>query len=91
MVTCSRSAYNATHVNAEDIAQLLSILRDFGNFFDGTIGDWDTDTVDLKLKTKYKPFNFKYYMVRMINKKNFHNKLEHLVNIVVLTPVQNSQ
>ena len=84
-------AYNATHINAEDIAQLLRILRDFGDLFDGTLGDWDTETVDLNLKTNYKPFNFKYYLVPMTNKENFHNELEHLVNIVVLTLVQHSQ
>ena len=38
---------NENHLNAEDRTQLLSLLQYFEDLFDGTIGDWDTDPVDL--------------------------------------------
>ena len=36
---------NATHINAEEITQILRILKDFEGLFDGTLGDWDSETV----------------------------------------------
>ena len=38
---------NATQMNAEERTQLLSILEDFKDFFDGDLGDWATESVDL--------------------------------------------
>ena len=45
-------------MNSEERNQLLRILKDFEDLFDGTLGDWDTDNVDLGLKSNYKPLNF---------------------------------
>ena len=56
--------------------------------FDGTLGDWDTETVDLELKPDSKPFNSKYYLVPRINKIFFQKELKRLVEILVLTTVQ---
>ena len=41
--------YNATQMNAEEITQLLSLLKGFEDLFNGTLGDWDTDTINLEL------------------------------------------
>ena len=38
-------ADNATHLNAEEITLLLSLLEDFKDLFDGNLGDWVTDPV----------------------------------------------
>ena len=48
---------NATHLNTEEITQILRILKDFEGLFGGTLGDWDTDPVQLELNTAYKTFN----------------------------------
>ena len=40
-------ADNATQLNAEERTQLLSLLKDFEELFDGTLGEWSTDPVDL--------------------------------------------
>ena len=61
-------ADNATHLNAEEITQLLSLLEDLEDLFDGTLVDWDTEPVNLELKPCYKPFYCKYYLVPIINK-----------------------
>ena len=45
----------------------------------------------LDLKTDYKPFNSRYCLVPRINKETFRNKLKRLVEIVVITTVQNIQ
>ena len=69
-------AANATHMNYEEITKLLSILRDFEDFFDGNIEDWDTEPVDLELNPDSKPFNSKYNPVPRINKETFTKELE---------------
>ena len=55
-------------MNAAERTQLISPLEDFEDLFDGTIGDWDTDPVDLELNPNSKPFNCKYYPVPRTNK-----------------------
>ena len=58
--------------------------------FDGTSGDWATEPVDLELNPDSRPFNSRYYPVPRINKEIFRNNLKCLVEIGVLTPVQQS-
>ena len=59
--------------------------------FDGTLGDWYTEPVDLELNPDSKPFNSRYYPVHRINKETLRKELKSLVEIGVLTPVQQSQ
>ena len=84
-------ADNSNHLNTEERTLLPSFLQDFEEFFDGTLGDWATEPVDLELKPDSKPFNGKYYLVPRINKETFRKERKRLVEIIVLTPVQQSQ
>ena len=84
-------ATNSTQTNAEYITQLLRLLKDFEDFFDGALGDWDTKTAELELNTYSKPFNSKYYPVPIINKETFHKELECLVKIGVFNMVKQYQ
>ena len=59
--------------------------------FGGTLGDWETEPIDLELKPGYKPFNCKYYLVPGGKKYAFGKYPERLMKIGVLTPVQHSQ
>ena len=59
--------------------------------FGGALGDLATEPVDLDLNPGYKPFNSRYYPVPRINKETFLKDLKFLVEIVVITPVQQSQ
>ena len=60
--------YNASQINSEKKTQLLGILKDFFDLFDGTLGYWYIEHADLELNTCYKPFDCKYYSVPEINK-----------------------
>ena len=40
-------ADNVTHINAEEITLLISLLKDLEEIFDGTLGNWSTEPVDL--------------------------------------------
>ena len=43
-------ADNCKHLNVPDQEKLLKLLTEFEDLFDGTLGDWDTEPVSLKLK-----------------------------------------
>ena len=64
-------ANNSTQLNAEERTLLLSIIEDFKDLFEVTLGDWATEPINLELKPYYKPFNSRYYPVPIINKETF--------------------
>ena len=82
---------NKNQIKYDDRNKLISLHQYFDDIFDGTIGDWYIDPVDLELKPYSKPFNCKYYMVSRINKETFRKYLKWLVWIGVLTLVKKSQ
>ena len=81
----------AIQMNAEEITMLLSLPEDFEDLFDGTLGDWATELVELELNPDPKPFNSRYFPVPIINKETFRKELKRLLEIVVLKQVQQSQ
>ena len=72
---------NITHMNAEEITQILGRLKYFGSLFGSNIRDWDTEPVNIDLNTYYKQFNCKYYPVPRINKETIGKELQQLVEI----------
>ena len=70
---------NAIQLNSEERDLLLSLVEYFEDLFDGTLGDWDTEPVDLGIKPYSKPFNSRYYPVPMINKENFWKNIKRLL------------
>ena len=76
-----RQVVNASQLNDEETTLLLSLLKDVEDLFDGTLGDWATEPVDLELKADTKPFNRRYYPVPRFNKEKFRKELQTLVEI----------
>ena len=68
-------------MNAEEITELIILLKYFEDLFDDTLGDWHTEPLDLELNPSSKPFNCKYYPVTSIKKEKFRKDLERLVKI----------
>ena len=73
-----QAANNLIQLKSEEITQLLRLLEDFEDFFNGTLGDWATETVYIELNPGSKPFNSKYYPVPIINTETFRKKLKLL-------------
>ena len=46
---------NCKHLSVPDQKKLLKLLTEFEDLFDGTLSDWDTEPVSLKLKEGAKP------------------------------------
>ena len=84
-------ASSANQMKNEERTQILRLLKQFEDLFDGNLGDWYTEPFDLELKPYSEPFNCKYYMVTIINKVTFHKELQRLEKIGVLTLVQQYQ
>ena len=84
-------AANAEQLNKPQQRKLLSLLKDFEDLFDGTLGHWETEPIDIELKPDHKPSSARYYPVPRINKATFKKELLRLVDIGVLTPVQQSE
>ena len=59
---------NASQLNAEERTFLLSLFEYFEDLFDGTLGDWATEPVDLELNPDSKAFNSRYCPVPRINR-----------------------
>ena len=53
--------------------------KEFECLFDGTLLEWDTETVNLELKPNYKPFNCKHYLIPRINKETPFKDIQHVV------------
>ena len=70
---------NASQLNAEERTLLLSLLKYFKDLFDGNLGNWATEPVDLELNPYSKPFNSRYYSVPRINKETFRKELKRLL------------
>ena len=62
---------NATQLNAKERTQLLRLLKDFEDLFDGTLGDWCTYPIDPELNPGSKPFISKYDPVPKMNRETF--------------------
>ena len=50
---------------------LFFLLEEFEYLFDGTLGEWDTDPVDIESKPDHKPHSARYYPFLKINKEIF--------------------
>ena len=84
-------ANNSTHLISEERNQLIRLFEEFEDLFDGTLGDWDIEPVNLEINPGSKPFNSKYYPWIKINKEIFCKELIFLVETGVLTMVQQIQ
>ena len=71
MSTLNRELITQPQLNDDEGNKPLSFPEDFEDLFDGTLGNWDTEPVDLELNTGSKLFNSKYHPVHIINKETF--------------------
>ena len=77
-------ASNCDHLTKDHQAELLKLLQNFEELFDGTLGDWKTEPVHLELKPDAKPYHGKAFPVPFIHKETLRKEVERLVDIGVL-------
>jgi hypothetical protein len=81
-----------THLEKDEQRQLLKLLQKFEHLFDGTLGTWKTDPVDLELiNPNLKPFHVKPYPVPYSQEKRLKEELNRLCSYGVLRKINNSE
>ena len=72
------------HLHSRQQVQLLSVLREFEELFDGTLGDFDTDPVSLRLNKDAKPYHGRPYPIPHSQLAVFKKEVERLCELGVL-------
>ncbi len=79
-------------LTTEEQQQLLQLLEKFAPVFDGTLGSWNTDPVDLELKDPdCKPYHAKPYPVPYSQEQKLRDEVERLVKYGVLRKINRSE
>ncbi len=73
-----------SHLNAHQKADLLWVLQEGNNMFDGTLGVYPHKKVHIDIDPIAKPVHSRSYPVPWINLKTLKKELNHLVEIGVL-------
>ena len=84
-------ADEASSLNDQEKEQLFKLLSEFEELFDGTLGDWKTEPVELELREGEKPHSSRYYPMPRVHKQTFKKELLRLVEIGVLEEVRQSE
>ena len=81
-----------THLSKEEQRQLLKLLQKFEHLFDGTLGTWQTEPVDLELKDPdIKPHHSKPYPVPHSQEQKLKAELERLCQYGILRKINRSE
>ncbi len=71
-------------MSVPDQEKLLKLLTEFEDIFDGTLGDWDTESVSLKLKEGEKPYHGRPLPTPKAHKETLKKEVQRLCELGVL-------
>ena len=60
---------NCQHLSPEERTQLLEILLEFEDLFDGSLGDWNTKPVSFQLKEGSQPYHGRAFPIPQVHKE----------------------
>jgi transposase InsO family protein len=81
-----------THLTVEERKKLLKLLQKFEHLFDGTIGTWQTEPVDLELKDpNAKPHHAKPYPVPHSQERKLREEIDRFVQYGILRKINRSE
>jgi len=72
------------HLSLHQRRQLLTLLEEFEDLFDGTLGEWETDPVSLELKPGIKPYAGKPYPIPRSQRDTLKKEVQRLCELGVL-------
>ncbi len=78
-------------LNAEQQMELYLLLKKYESLFDGTLGTWKTDPIDIELKEGAKPYHAKPWPVPHIHLATLKLEIDRLIELGVLKKVNNSE
>ena len=80
-----------THLTDFQRTLLMALLGKHEALFDGTLGEWKGDPVDIKLKPDATPYHTKAYPIAHIHEATFKKDLDRLESIGVLKKINRSE
>ena len=80
-----------THLTAIQRTLLVALLKRNENLFDGQLGDWVGNPVEIPLKEGSKPYHARAFPIPNIHEQTFKKDLDRLVSIGVLRKVNRSE
>jgi hypothetical protein len=72
------------HLNATEMDQLLKLLQEFEELFDGTLGDWDCTPVSIQLKEGAQPYHGRPFPIPKKHVEAVKKEIQRLCDIGVL-------
>ena len=73
-----------THLSQNEQNELLELLNEFEDLFDGTLGDWNTEPVSFELKPDAKPYHSRAFPIPKVHKETILKEINRLVELGVL-------
>ena len=80
-----------THLNEEERKQLLSMLKEHEDLFDGTLGAWRSEKYRIELKPDAQPYHAKPFPVPKAHEAQLRTEVERLCKVGVLKKVNRSE
>ena len=80
-----------SHMQPIQQKMLLELLHRFSDLFDGTLGKWTQDPIELELKPDAKPYHARPYPIPRVHEKTLRMEVQRLVDIGVLKRVNRSE
>ena len=75
---------NCSHLSSQQRNKILRLLTKYEELFDGTLGDFKTDPISLKLRKDAKPYHGRPYPIPHSQLRVFKKEVERLVKLGVL-------
>jgi hypothetical protein len=73
-----------TQLSQHEQNELLEVLQEFEDLFDGTLGDWKTEPFSFELKKDAKPYHSRAYPIPKVHKETILKEIKRLVELGVL-------
>ena len=73
-----------THLSQHEQNELLEVLLEFEDLFDGTLGDWKTKPVSFELKRDAKPYHSRAFPIPHKHRETIMKEVKRLVELGVL-------
>jgi hypothetical protein len=73
-----------THLSQHEQNELIEVLQEFEDLFDGTLGDWKTKPVHFELKSGATPYHSRTYPIPKVHKETILKEIKRLVELGVL-------
>ena len=65
-----------THLSQNEQNELLEVLREFEDLFDGTLGDWKTEPVHFELKSGAKPYHSRAFPIPKVHSETIKKEVK---------------